>query len=48
MNPNPPYIAPGPVLMVPVSDGLVMVTLDREAAGKLLLDLVLAVDEAFL
>lgn len=48
MSLHPPYIRPGPVLMVPVSDGLVMVRLDREAAGKLLLDLALEIDEAFL
>lgn len=46
MSLHPPYIAPGPVLMVPVSDGLVMVTLDRETAGKLLLDLAQAIAEA--
>lgn len=48
MSLHPPYIALGPILMVPVSDGLVMVTLDRETAGKMLLDLALAIDEAYL
>jgi hypothetical protein len=42
----PPYIAPGRVLMVPVSDGLVMVRLDRETAAKLSRDLAKAIGEA--
>lgn len=46
MSLHPPFIGPGLTLMVPVSDGLVMVTLDRETAGKLLLDLALAIAEA--
>jgi hypothetical protein len=32
--------------MVPLSDGLVIVTLDRETAAKLLLDLTQAIAEA--
>ncbi len=46
MSLHPPYIAPGPVLMVPVSDGLVMVSLDEKTAHKMLFDLALAIAEA--
>jgi hypothetical protein len=46
MSAHPPYIGPGLTLMVPVSDGLVMVGLDREQATKLLLDLAKAIAEA--
>jgi hypothetical protein len=46
MSLHPPYIAPGPILMVPVTDGLVIVGLDCDEATKLLLDLALAIAEA--
>lgn len=46
MSIPPPYIRPGPVLVVPVNDGVVMVSLDRETAAKMLRDLRQAVAEA--